>query len=170
MRKFKNHITAFAFLAIVSFPAIIFIYFQIQQKIVQHEMIERLEHSKLEQVTIHNDSVLWYKKGKEIIFHSQLFDVHAYRVNNDSTIFKGLFDIRETALKNQVKKIMERNNENNSSRDLNIAKLMLQVWINDNSSNDVLLSEGHLRSTKNIIKKEQLISRSIPIPLPPPKI
>jgi hypothetical protein len=170
MLKPKHHIAAFLFLVILSLPIITFIYLQIQQKIVQHEMIERLEHSELDQVTIHNDYVKWFKRGKEIILNAQLFDVHSHYTKGDSTVFNGLFDIKETALKIQVKKLMERKTESDSSRDITLAKLVLQLWVNDDRLNERFLIPIQLVQSIKFIKEEQVLSRSISIPFPPPKV
>ena len=67
-------------------------------------MVERLEHAKLEQLTLHNNSIRWYKKEKEIIVGEILFDVHSYVIRNDSTVFIGLFDIAESQIQEYVKK------------------------------------------------------------------
>ena len=148
----------------------IFIYLQIQQKIVQHEMIERLEHSELDQVKIHKDSVVWFKRGKEIVLNGQLFDIHSHYTKGDSTVFYGLFDFEETALKIQVKKLMESKTENDSSRDIHIAKLMLQVWFNNTPFNEKMLTQIQQLQTVNVIEKEKILSRPISIPFPPPKV
>ena len=132
-------------------------------------MMEKLEHAELKTITLHNHSVHWYKKGKEIAVNSTLFDVHTFTVKKDSTVFTGLFDTKETALKNHVKKLMEQKNQENSSRDLVIAKLMLQLWITNDNSKDFKLLTSLSSERKYIITSHNLISADISIPFPPPK-
>ena len=131
-------------------------------------MMERLEHAELQTITIPNHSVHWYKKGKEIVVHSTLFDVHRYTIKKDSTIFIGLFDTKETELKNQVAKLMTEDDPNSSSRDLIIAKLMFQLWI-VNSDNDFEFGGFISIHTKHVFNTDKLLSPAIRCHLPPPK-
>lgn len=136
---------------------------------MQHEMMEKLEHSELQTITLHNDAVHWYKKNKEIIVNATLFDVHRYLVTKDSTVFTGLFDAKETELKNQVKNLLERRDESNGSRELVIAKLILQLWVVYNDNNDLKLLKSTTLSRKHIIPSDNLLTADVSIPFPPPK-
>lgn len=133
------------------------------------EMMEKLEHEKLERLTLHNKDVKWFKKEKEIIVQSVLFDVHSYFVAGDSTIFSGLFDIKETEIKRQVTKLLEQKNADSSAREVTIAKLILQLCITADESSfshsNILISG----SEKFIDPGDDLLSAHISFPSPPPK-
>lgn len=77
---------------------------KIKQVWVRHEMLEKLERQNLQTLKIPSDQVRWYKKNKEIIVNNQLFDVKDFNITNEVATFKGLYDTRETALKNIVAK------------------------------------------------------------------
>lgn len=169
LRNVKQHITPLFLLAILCFPALLFLYFQLQQRLVQHEMLEKLEHSQLQQITLHNDAVYWYKKNKELIVVAKLFDVHSYSVKNDSTIFRGIFDDKETELKNQVKKLLGERDENDSSRDLMIVKILLQLCIS-NEVGSVDDPPGLLITDLNeFVQSSSVLSVVISAPFQPPK-
>lgn len=131
-------------------------------------MMEKLEHAELQSITLHNSAVNWYKKGKEIIVNSALFDVHHYLVKKDSTVFTGLLDAEETELKKRVKKLMEKKDQENSEQDLIIAKLMMQLWMNDDKKDYEFLQLDSI-NTNNFIVAYNLLSADISIPFPPPK-
>lgn len=132
-------------------------------------MMERFEHAELQTITLHNNSVHWYKKEKEIIANSTLFDVHHYFKRNDSTVFTGLFDIDETELKKRVKKLLDEKNENDDSRRFIIAKLICQVWFlhdfNKNFANSNLVSSDK----QHTVDRDKLLFHDLAIPFPPPR-
>ncbi len=132
-------------------------------------MVEKLEHAELETITLHNNAVHWYKKNKEIVVNSILFDVHRYRIVKDSTVFTGLFDIKETELKNQVKKLLDQKNENDTAREIVIAKLILQLWTADGDNSDLSILKATIAGEKHIVPPGNLLTTHISIPFPPPK-
>jgi hypothetical protein len=165
----KKHIAPLFLIGILCSPVLLFLYLQIHQEIVRHEMVEKLEHAELETITLHNNAVRWYKKNKEIVVNSTLFDVHRCRVVKDSTVFIGLFDIKETALKDQVKKLLEQRDVSNPSRELVIAKLLLQLWTIDNGNTNLSMLKAIILSNKHIVAPASLLTPHISIPFPPPK-
>jgi hypothetical protein len=169
MLKAKQHIIPLLLAGILCFPALSFLYFKVQEKLVQHEMLEKMEHAELQKITLHNNSVNWYKNEKEIIINSTLFDVHQYSVINDSTVFIGLFDTSETELKNRVKKLFEEKGEESQSRDVIITKLMLQLWILYDDNKDLNLPGCMPDQSKHSVDYNNLLYPAISIPSPPPK-
>ena len=132
-------------------------------------MLEKLEHAELQKITIHNKAVQWYKVDKEIIYNSTLFDVDHYSVGKDSTVFIGLFDIRETELKEQVKKMLERSDNNSDKQERLLAKLVLQPWIVNENIKDSLEFKSISFDTY-VSWRDNLLSAYISTPFPPPKI
>lgn len=132
-------------------------------------MLEKLEHAALQKITIHNRAVQWYKIEKEIICHSTLFDVDHYSVGKDSTVFIGLFDTRETELKEQVKKLLERSDKNADKRERLLAKLVLQPWIvNENVKHSIGFKSMPFHAYRPW--PDNLRSAYISTPFPPPKV
>jgi hypothetical protein len=132
-------------------------------------MLEKLEHSQLKQITLHNDAVHWYKQGKEVMVDSKLFDVHSFSVQNDSTVLKGLFDDEETLLKDQVRKLLTESDKKNSSRALIIAKLMLQIWFNNHEREAFEPGISSIRDIKHVIEASRMLFGDLSVPFPPPK-
>lgn len=132
-------------------------------------MVERLEHAKLEQLTLHNNSIRWYKKEKEIIVGEILFDVHSYVIRNDSTVFIGLFDIAESQIQEYVKKLLQQSASDSAARELAIAKLILQVVIAEPSP----VSAGHLFVSNGdnyfVCRSMKLSTITLASPSPPPR-
>jgi hypothetical protein len=140
-----------------------------QQWAIRHEMVEKLEHAQLEQITLHKRDVQWYKKGKEIILNSTLFDVHNFSIQQDSICFRGLYDYKETELKNQVIKLLNERNENNSSRNVNLVKFLMQVWLVNDKAILYPLHALLINDITQVMAPPNLLSADISIPFPPPK-
>jgi len=133
-------------------------------------MMEKLEHVALQEITLPNHSVHWYKKDKEISINSTLFDVHSYAVKKDSTTFRGLYDHKEAALKNQVKKLLDQKDQTSSSDDLFLAKLLFQLWVDQANRKDLTVNISSLKIIKHRATPGKLLWIDISIPFPPPKI
>ncbi len=98
MLRSRTTIAGF-FILLMLIPICWFSALQLRQVIVQHEMMEKLEHAELETLSIPVSELKWYKKNKEIIVNHQLFDVKSIRINNGVAEIKGLFDVKEHAIK-----------------------------------------------------------------------
>jgi hypothetical protein len=98
MYRSRSTIAGFFFLLML-LPVCWFAALQIQQHVVQQEMLERLERAELETLSIPVASLIWYKKNKEILVNNQLFDVKSIRVVDGIAEIRGLFDIKENAIK-----------------------------------------------------------------------
>ena len=113
MLNIKHYISCVILLAAFGIPGGYLISLQVKQKIVRHEMLEKLERSHLQRISIATDRIQWYEEDKEIIVDGKMFDIKSSKVVNDSTIFYGLYDHEETSLKQQVESIVN----NKSARD-----------------------------------------------------
>lgn len=73
----------------------------LQRKIsrVRHEMKEKLERAALITVTLPGNQVEWVEPGKEIKINGRLFDIKTQHTENGTTVFTGLYDEEEKALK-----------------------------------------------------------------------
>ena len=133
-------------------------------------MLERLEDSNLEEITLAEKDVRWYKEGKEIIIGSSLFDVKSSMARNDSVVFKGLFDEKESQLKRNIDRLIDYQNKRSSSNTLIVAQLVFQLW--DHTSHDFAFIHPTivLTTLKNRrIKQTLLFSHKTP-PSPPPRM
>ena len=132
-------------------------------------MVEKLEREQLQKITLHNSSIQWYKKNKEIVINSTLFDVKSYTLGGDSTTFTGLFDEEETVLKRQVRKMFEQQDNNRPER-VGFAKLVLQLWDFVNFRINIESAELRYLAVNPDNRNAHLISTFIFVPLPPPRV
>jgi hypothetical protein len=133
-------------------------------------MIEKLETSNLQKISIPRNSVTWFKKNKEIVLGNRLFDVKSSEVNRDSIIFTGLFDDQETRIKNSVAQLTDQQLGHLPSNKRTITQLVFQLWYCINYDYSLLLSFKHLANTNNwwyIAELLQVYSATIS---PPPKL
>jgi len=63
------------------------------------EMEEALEKSLLHKVTIKTSEIIWIKKGREILYNDQYFDIKDAEEKGEYTVFTGLYDKVEKELK-----------------------------------------------------------------------
>ena len=133
-------------------------------------MLERLEHSNLEEITLAKKDVVWYEEGKEIIIGGNLFDVKSSTVKNDSVVFKGLFDQKESQLKKNIDLLIDYQNKRSSSNTLIVAQLVLQLW--DHTGNRFALVHPTmvLTTLKNRQLKQVLLFPPRTPPSPPPRM
>ena len=132
-------------------------------------MLERLEHSNLEELTIAKRDVRWYKEGKEIVIGTDLFDVKFFRVKDDSILFRGLFDKKESLLKKNIDQLIDYRNKNSSSNNLMIAQLLFQLWYHSNNEYIISHPGSRLARSNSRTHKDNLLISSITPPSPPPK-
>lgn len=107
-------------LIVISMPVGLFVTWKVQQLIQKHEMKEKLEHAKLETITIPETAVEWYEAGREIIVDGRLFDVISWHKipGTVKVSFTGLFDDAETAIKDKVEKLLRKKDKNDVARKL----------------------------------------------------
>jgi hypothetical protein len=132
-------------------------------------MLERLEHSNLEEITLAKKSVRWYKKGKEIIIGNSLFDVKSSTLKTDSITFTGLFDEKETLLKKNIDLLTEHQNKHSTSDNLSVAQLVFWLWDNINEEYNLLHPVNDPIIYKDWRYKENLLIAFISPLSPPPK-
>ena len=132
-------------------------------------MLERLEHSNLEELAIAKKDVRWYKEGKEIVIGRDLFDVKSSRIKNDSIVFRGLFDKKESLLKKNIDQLIDYQNKSTSSNNLTAAQLLFQLWYHSNSEYVIPHPGSNLAPSNGRTHKDNLLISSIAPPSPPPK-
>lgn len=77
------------------------------QQIIQHQMLEQLETENLNTIVIKKNSLHFTRAGKEIEVNGKLFDVEEISIKGDSYVVKGLFDEKEAALLQIIKKAQQ---------------------------------------------------------------
>src|SRR5688572_21846887 len=127
MTRYKRTLMAAAMLVLISMPIVLFIYYKVQQIIVKHEMMEKLEHSELQTIDIHASDVRWYEENREIIVKGKLFDVLSQSKipGTDIIRFTGLFDEKETELEYKTGRLLREKEKNDDTQRL----LVQAVWL-----------------------------------------
>lgn len=169
MTSGKRNFIASTLLLLISIPIVLFIYYKVQQILVRHEMMEKLEHTELQTIKMDASDVRWYEENREIIVKGKLFDVvsQAKLPGTDTILFTGLFDEEETELEYKAGRLL-REKEKNDSND----KLVQAIWLfNSPIQHSQQLSAMFTEVSKSYFP---LIASRIPladlsIPAPPPK-
>ena len=133
-------------------------------------MLERLEDSNLEEIIIANRDVRWYEEGKEIIIGTSLFDVKSSTLKNDSVVFRGLFDKKESLLKKNIDLLIDYQNKTSSSNTLIVAQLVFQLWDHSNHEFTLIHPTVLLTTSKNRRLKQTLLFPPTTPPSPPPRM
>jgi hypothetical protein len=155
-------------LLLVAAPIFFYAGFLIKQKIIQHQMHERLEGSYLQTISIKSDKVVWLKARKEVMVDGKMFDVKSYSTNNGITTLTGLYDVAEHKLKNEFISLL-----NNSKREsAPIERLMLKFLFTAGLVKHPF--EISLREISNLALyvdyNENPVAQYLPINNPPPLI
>jgi hypothetical protein len=170
MNRYKRTLMAAAMLVLISMPIGLFIFYKIQQIIVKHEMMEKLEHSELQTIDIPAAEVRWYEENREIVVGGKLFDVFSQTkiAGTDIIRFSGLFDEAETELEHKTGRLLQEKEKNDDTH-----KLLVQaVWLfNSPLQSSASLSTLYTESSKayNPFIATGVPLADISVPAPPPK-
>ncbi|HSF46118.1 MAG TPA: hypothetical protein VLA58_08900 [Chitinophagaceae bacterium] len=124
---------------LASAPLLMPAYFMISRSIARHEMLEKLENQNLVSVQVPASEFQWYEEGREIIINGKMFDVKSIELSHGVYFVTGLFDEKETQLKQALQNNLEdQQNEKIASQqlvqfitsfaDLNEPILALNAW------------------------------------------
>lgn len=165
----KRPLLALLLAAILSFPAGLFLYLQVQQMVARHKMEEKLEHINMQTISLPANAVIWYKKNKEIIVNDRLFDVKEYSISNGQATFTGLFDQDETGIKKKLEKMQRKAPAANTEKALVIQLAFQQLYLSANNFSAIKVASGNSPVYKTGITA-RLLTTDLPVPYPPPKI
>lgn len=163
----KHHIIASLLLILISSPILLFVYFSTEQQFIRIQMKEALEHRQLQTITIVTNTVKWFKKDKEIIIGGRLFDIKSHEEKDGISIFTGLFDEKETAIKKKMEKLRH---EQNDSTNTIVSQILSSVWCQpeDISSINDIRKPVHINAYVSYFKSD-LLNSFLSAPSPPPK-
>lgn len=105
-------------LSIFCLPTLLIVYFQLAQWQQQKHMEEELENSQLQTITLPHSELNWYKPNKEVIIEGKLFDVKKFQQEGNTVILTGLFDEKETEIKNNLSIIRKAESEKKKNSEL----------------------------------------------------
>jgi hypothetical protein len=99
----KKYLPVF-FILVIFMPMMVSVALLVWQQVIHFEMMEELEAKNLTAIIIKKSSLKWTRTGKEIEINGNLFDVDDISIKGDSCIIKGLYDEKEEALLQTIKK------------------------------------------------------------------
>ncbi len=126
--KQKKILTMIMLLIVVA-PLLLYTVYLVKQKLIQHQMLESLESSSLQIVSINSIDFKWEKANKEVIINGELFDVKSFEMKDGKVILKGLYDVEEKKLKNNYAKLFHQKNDNPSPLDKLLLKFIFATAI-----------------------------------------
>ncbi len=162
----KKHITSFLLLLAI-IPLSLCVQFVVNQQIVKHKMMEKLEHEMLITFTFSQQQIKWVIPGKELLVNGKLFDVKKYIEKNNRIEITGLFDKEEQALKESYVKLLQ-----DKSDTIPFKKLMGKFFFNPIFSppNSDTYTKYYYRISSILFCNfsEKLMFKFYPVNTPPP--
>lgn len=167
---FKRWLIAFAMLALLSMPTLLFLFWKVQQIIVRYEMTEKLEYAQMQTIEIPASSVQWYEKDREIIVDGHMFDVKSFEQipGKDVVRFTGLFDMEEEEIKKKVQKLLNQQEENDGDRAL-LLQAMGMLYCPMHQDSPLNFANHYANSVFTPYKNGSVPITDLSIPSPPPK-
>jgi hypothetical protein len=155
-------------LMLIAAPFLLFVCFVVQQKIVQHRMLEKLEQTSLQSISINEADIIWVKENKEALIDGKLFDVKSYSVNSNKITLTGLFDKDEDALKKDYASIFHSNkNESIPTNELVLKCMFVYVIINHNVDDSNYITNSNIEK-KYLSFSQKSITQYLSVHTPPP--
>lgn len=169
MRSVSKILTGWIMLAVVALPLFFIVYFLIQQKVIRHEMMEKLEKEYLIEISALSTEFNWVEEEKEIRVLGEMFDVKSYKKVGNRYFFKGLYDKDETALEKKLSGITTPEGEENEESLMNALRLLQSIFSSKNSGFQFLaVVDNKLKSVRE--QSSYLPHIYLHIPYPPPEL
>ena len=166
--RLARTITVLLLTGILTMPFLAYLFLQLKTSIARYEMEEKLEQFHLETITVPANAIKWHKKSKEIIIDGRLFDVKSYTIKSNIAVFTGLFDEKETRIKQQLEKLHDQTQTNGAAQVCKYTALLL--YCNDLHSYQNENLQTRILSAKHFVRTEDFTSAFISISSPPPRL
>ncbi len=154
-------------LLLVTMPLFFFVGFLVKEKLVQHEMEEKLENNFLQTITVNISDIQRVKQNKEVIIFGKLFDIKSEIRNGNEITLTGLYDEEENKLREEFANIMHRKTGDSTPFDQFIIKFIFTSAIIRNPPIPLLLP-FELIQTVYPFFNETIVSLHLSLNTPPP--
>lgn len=168
MKANRKYIASFLLVACIGLPGILFLFYKTKQAFIRHEMEEKLEKLHLQTIQISADKIVWYKKNKEIVVEGRLFDIKTMTIGNGIATFRGLFDEKESDIKNLLSDL-EKKQRGENDKNL-VAKFISLLIYRESNTSLVLECPVPASIDYNLFCHHNWSSFSLNTPYPPPEI
>ena len=156
------------FIIIILCPVVIFYSLSIYQKVVQHQMEEKMEQTCLQTIVVKNGTFEWIKIGKEILVNGKMFDVKSYSDKGDEIVFQGLYDDDEKKILNEINDLVN-NKKNSSLPTVDFLKIILMPSVVETSEDYIKkLFDSNMQVFFSY--SESAVHQTSPIFIPPPNL
>lgn len=163
MRSFRTIIVLFCLLLMV-LPLVSACIFEARKMIIRHEMEESLEKEQLVTLSLSASDIKWYKKGKELLIGSSLFDVKSFTRTSSGYVVTGLFDEKEKQIKEYLEELAEEEEKKSKEKKIPV----FQSWYHEEP-----VASDQAQQKKSLLTypvySEQPFDTSYPVVIPPPK-
>jgi hypothetical protein len=167
MKANRKYIASFLLVACIGLPGILFLVYKTKQAFIRHEMEEKLEKLHLQTIQIPVDEIVWYKKNKEIVVEGRLFDIKTLTIENGIATFRGLFDEKESDIKNLLSNLEKKQR---GEKDKNLVAQFVMLLFYQDSNRELILQYPDCKKAGYALHEQQPWSGpSLNIPHPPPK-
>jgi hypothetical protein len=167
MKANRKYIASFFLVACIGLPGILFLFYKTKQAFIRHEMEEKLEKLHLQTIQIPVEKIVWYKTNKEIVVEGRLFDIKTLTIENGIASFTGLFDDKESDIKDLLS-ALEKKQQGNNDKNL-VAKFVSLLFYQDNNRELVLQYPDCKKTDHALCEQQSWSGPSLNIPHPPPK-
>ena len=168
MNNLQKRITGITLSLLIMAPLFLFLGFSIKQKLVQFEMREKMENSRLQTITLKVNKLHWVNEGKEILLDGKLFDVESFTVSNTDITLTGLFDGKEDRMQQHLRNFLHQKNSTSSPlNQLAFKFLFFPIYPVQNTVhvNDILAYTSH----RFFSYAEKICQQTFTIITPPPR-
>jgi hypothetical protein len=166
MNKKKNRLSLLL-LFIVTAPLCIFLCLFGKQQYIQYQMEERLEALALTTIELPNNTFVWLKNGGEIQINDQLFDVKSFVVKENTTLFTGLYDKDEVAIKKQLQYLFQQERENENPTKLSFLKLSFTPALKPDAEFEISFKFFNT-AKKYLFFRESIVQQFLDVVITPP--
>lgn len=126
MHPKKSNRAATLLLFIICYPILLVIYLHFTTWQLHRHMEEAMESQQLSTIVLPLAKVVWIKKGKEILYGGNYFDVKSYKTHGNIVILTGLPDAEEKKIAQQLQQLDRRNNNIYQNKAIGI---LLPFWL-----------------------------------------
>lgn len=168
MIGYKNKTLTVGLLIIISLPGLLVLHYQLRQLQIRHQMLESLEKQYVQTIRLPEKEIQWYKKNKELIIDGKLFDIKTISAENGMVTCTGLFDEKETLLKEKIHQLQRRQQKNKDGENLVIKFISFTLFYQGKIQPELQYNLTHI-IPYGLYQNAPLLSKGLPTPAPPPK-
>jgi hypothetical protein len=131
---------------LASAPLMVPAWFMMSRHLIRLEMLEKMEEQNLVSVEILATEFQWHEEGREIIINGKMFDVKSITLSHGVYFIKGLFDEKET----ELKQAFQDQQEEQDGKTLNAQQLveLITTSAEINNALPTLAAAGLFRSAR----------------------